>query len=114
MCVLLCCESCDFVKPILCILRCYFPSIINVFCIFCSQEWKYISCKIPHENKINFKNFSKMKYNNQEKLIYSNYEGKNLIIIDYYEEAFCHYIPVLVLVKDYFEHVIQKFDKKSL
>lgn len=114
MCVLVRCESCNFVKPIVCILRCYFPSIITVLCNFCSQTWKYISYKGCNENKKNIKTFSKMKYNEQEKLIYSDYEGKDFIIIDHYEDNFCHYIPVLVLAKDYFKHVIQKMDKEIL
>lgn len=114
MCVLVRCSSCGFIKLISCILRCYFPSTIIVLCILCSQTWKYISYKGSKENKMNIKNLPKMKYNDQGKLIYSAYDGKDFVIIDYYEDIFYHYIPVLVLVKDYFKHIIQKWIKEML
>lgn len=69
---------------------------------------------MSNENKIHIKNFSKMKYNNYGKLRYSDYEGNNFVIIDHYKDNFCHYVPVLVLAKDYFQHTIQKLDKNML
>lgn len=72
----------------------------------------YISYKLSSESYI--EHFSKMKYNDQDKLIYSEYEGNDVVIIDHYVDYFCHYIPKLVYAKDYFEHVIQTLDKNGI
>lgn len=81
---------------------------MTVLCNHCAPEWKYVAYAWPHA--VDTSDIAKMKYTDEGQLAYADYEGPDVLIVNHYEGAFCHYVPVAVLAKDYFNHAVRKSD----
>lgn len=117
MCVKIKCIKCKHLKYKRCVLRCFPPAEMIVICISCADEWKWHN--YMWNNHGYHGNLLTMIYDENGKLIENinnqqNVMKEELVIIDYFYDAFCHYIPVFVIAKEYFNNVVKKMTFNDL